>query len=154
MGKNYRKSFTLLFFVLFLTFLSGCSAKGPAFTRIDNISADKGLVYIYRVPSFKGSAISYDITVDETAITTLQNGGYFPYQTNPEEIEFSASTEASNAVTLDVEAGLTYYIKGSLSVGFLMGRPHLSVVPNTLGEKEIQECALLPGLSVQQKKGK
>jgi len=154
MGKNNRKSFTLLFFVLLLSFLSSCSAKGSAFTKIDNFSADKGLVYIYRVPTFQGSAISYDIKVDENAITTLQNGGYFPYQTNPGEIEFSASTEATSAVTLDVEASQTYYIKGSLSVGFMMGRPHLSVVPNKVGEKEIQECALLPGQSVQHEKSK
>ena len=154
MRRKNHQLFTVVLSMLVLSFLSGCAARGPAFSKIDNLSADKGLVYIYRVPAFTGSAIFYDITVGENAITTLKNGGYFPYQTNPGEIEFSASTEATSAVTLDVEAGQTYYIKGSLSVGFLMGRPHLSVVPNKVGEKEIQECALLPGQSVQHEKSK
>lgn len=145
MREKNSKSFAVILSVLFFSFLSGCAAKGPAFSKIDNLSSDKGLVYVYRVPSIKGAAISYDIKVGENVITTLKNGGYFPYQTNPGEIEFSAATEAKSAITLDVEAGQTYYIKGSLSVGFLMGRPHLSVVPNDLGEKEIQECKLLPG---------
>ena len=144
MEKSFRKSVAVIFSILFISFLSGCAAKGPAFSKIDNLSADRGLVYIYRVPSIKGAAISYDIKVGENAITTLKNGGYFPYQTTPGEVEFSAKTEARSAVTIDVEAGQTYYVKGSLSVGFLMGRPHLSIVPIDVGEKEIQKCVLLP----------
>jgi len=144
MGKNYRQSCILLLSVLLVSFLSGCSAKGPAFTKIDHLAADKGLVYIYRVPAFTGSAVYYDIKVNGNPITTLKNGGYFPYQTLTGEIEFSAATETSSSVTLDVEPGKEYYIKGSLSVGFLAGRPHLAVVPNKVGEKEIQECVLLP----------
>jgi hypothetical protein len=144
MRINLRKSFAIITSLLLLAFLSGCAAKGPAFTQIDNLSTDKGLVYIYRVPSIKGAAISYDIYANEKPIFTLKNGGYFPYQTNTGEIEFSASTEAKSAITVDVEAGQTYYIKGSLSVGFLMGRPHLSIVSSDVGGKEIQECVLLP----------
>lgn len=150
MENNLRKSFSIISAILLLLFLSGCAAKGPAFTQIDNLSVDKGLVYIYRVPSIKGAAISYDIHANKNPIFTLKNGGYFPYQTNPGEIEFSASTEAKSAITLDVEAGQTYYIKGSLSVGFLMGRPHLSLVSSNVGMKEIQECALLPEKSESQ----
>ncbi len=145
MKRKNHLLFKGVLLVLVLSFLSGCAAKGPAFSKIDHISTDKGLVYIYRVPAFTGSAISYDIKVGGNTITTLKNGGYFPHQTNPGEIEFSASTEAKSAITLDVEVGQTYYIKGSISVGFLMGRPHLSVVSAKVGEKEIQECALLPG---------
>lgn len=43
-----------------------------------------------------------------------------------------------------MKSGQVYYIKGSLGVGFFVGRPHLMVVPADVGEKEIAECKLIP----------
>ena len=48
------------------------------------------------------------------------------------------------SVTLDVKAGQTYYIKGEVGVGFLVGRPHLMVVAPDIAEKEIADCKLIP----------
>jgi hypothetical protein len=47
-------------------------------------------------------------------------------------------------VTLDVKAGGVYYVKGTVGVGFFVGRPHLIVVPQSIGETEITECKLIP----------
>jgi hypothetical protein len=130
--------------LLLLTLLSGCANLGPVYTKVDMVPPNKGLVYIYRPGSFVGGGISYDVKVGDAPVTTLYNGGYFPYFSNPGEVEFWAKTETKSAVTLDVKAGETYFIKGTIGVGFLMGRPHLLVVPNDLGAKEIADCKLIP----------
>lgn len=130
-----------------LAVMSGCATEGPAFVKVENIPADKGLVYIYRSSSFKGGAVSYDVHVKDKAedkvATHLTNGGYFPYFANPGENEVWAKTEAKSSVTVDVKPGQTYYIKGGVRMGFALGRPDLSLQPADIGGPEIAECKLI-----------
>lgn len=131
--------------LLLITLLTGCGAKlGPVYQKAEEIPLDSGLVYIYRPSSFVGGGVSYDVKVGDTSITRLYNGGYYPYFSAPGEVEFWAQTETRSAVTLDVKAGETYYIKGTVGVGLLMGRPHLMVVPAEIAINEIVDCKLLP----------
>lgn len=139
-------------FLVGVVLISGCATLGPTFQKIDKTPEGMGLVYIYRPSSFIGAAVSYDVKVGETVITTLYNGGYYPYFAKPGELELWASTEAKSAVTLDVKAGEIYYVKGTVGVGFFVGRPHLIVVPKSVGETEIAECNLIPETKVEAKK--
>jgi hypothetical protein len=139
-----RPSIALCDLVLLLLLISGCAPLGPAFQKIDKIPDGTGLVYIYRPSGFVGGGVSYDVKVGETVITTLHSGGYYPYYSKPGELELWARTEAKSAVTVDVRAGETHYVKGTVGVGFFVGRPNLIVVPNSVGEVEIIECKLIP----------
>jgi len=47
-------------------------------------------------------------------------------------------------VTLDLKPGDVKYVKGTLGVGFLVGRPNLTVVSNELGANEIKGCKANP----------
>jgi hypothetical protein len=136
--------FTTICLLAFL--LTGCASLGPKFTPVEEVKEDKGLIYIYRPNNFCGAGVSYDVKVGENPITTLYNGGYFPYFSNPGEVEFWAKTESKSAVTLDVNNGETYYIKGTVGVGFFVGRPHLIVVDPNIAEEEISKCKLIPPL--------
>ncbi len=127
-----------------LLFVGGCATLGPVYQKVEKIPDNMGLVYIYRPSSFIGGGVSYDVKVGERVITTLYNGGYYPYFAKPGELELWARTEAKSSVTLDVKPGETYYVKGTVGVGFLVGRPHLIVVQASVGEKEITECKLIP----------
>lgn len=133
--------------VLGLGVMSGCATSGPAFQKVENIPADKGLVYIYRSSSFKGAAVSYDVHVknkgNDKVVTNLKNGGYFPYFADAGENEVWAKTEAKSSVTLDVKPGQTYYVKGGIRMGFAIGRPELTMQPADVGAAEILECKLL-----------
>jgi hypothetical protein len=124
--------------------LLGC-ATGPAFTKIEKIPEDTGLVYIYRPGSAFGAAVSYDVKANGNPITHLTPGGYYAYLAKPGEIEFSAKTESTSSLTLDVKAGQTYYIKGTVGVGIIVGRPRLALVTAEIGEKEIVKCKLCGG---------
>jgi hypothetical protein len=128
-----------------ILFLHSCAPTlGPVYQKMDTIPENQGLVVIYRPGGFVGAAVSYDIRVGETPIFTLYNGGYYPYFSKPGEVEFWAKTESRSAVTLDIKAGQTYYIRGTVGIGFLIGRPHLMVVPEDVAEKEISKCKLCP----------
>lgn len=139
-----RKTVVVALALLVLALVSGCASLGPVYQNVEMVPQDKGLVYIYRPSSFVGGGVSYDVKVGETPVTTLYNGGYYPYFSDPGEIEFWAKTESKSAVTLDVKVGETYFVKGTVGVGFLVGRPHLSVVPNETGSQEIVDCKLIP----------
>jgi hypothetical protein len=119
---------------------SGCATLGPQFQKVETIPEGVGLVYIYRPDSFFGAGVAYDVKVGDTVVTELPNGGYFSYFSQPGEVEFWAKTESKSAVTLDVKANQIYYIKGTIGVGFFVGRPHLMIVTPEVGEKEISEC--------------
>ena len=125
--------------------VSGCAPTlGPAFKTVEKIPDNAAVVHIYRPGKFAGSAVSYDVKANGAVVTTLYNGGYYPYVARPGEIEFSAKTEATSSVTLDVKAGEIYFIRGTVGIGFFVGRPYLVVVPREEAEKEIVETKLIP----------
>ena len=124
--------------------LPGCATLGPPFQKIEKIPDNMGLVYIYRPSKLMGGAIKYEVDANKVLVTHLPAGGYYPYFAKPGVTEFSAETESKSAVTIDVKAGETYYIKGTIGIGFFVGRPHLVIVSREEGAKEIAECKIIP----------
>jgi len=120
----------------------GCAA-GPAFTEVTDIPKDKGLVYVYRDPGFFGGGVVYAVKANGQRVCDLVQGGYCPYLVDPGEVEFSAATESTSSVTVDVKAQKAHYVKGSVNVGFFIGRPHLMIVPEATGRGEITKCKLV-----------
>jgi len=121
----------------------GCAPTlGDAYKKVESVPSTKALIYIYR-PSGMGGAVYYDVKANGKVVTTLYSGSYYPYIADPGEIEFSAKTEASDEVTIDAKANQTYFLRGSVGLGFFVGHPHLTVVPAEEAEKEIVDCKLL-----------
>ena len=126
------------------TLMSGCATLGSAYTPDSNAPKDKGTVYVYRPKAFGGGGISYTVSANGTEVSSLPSGGYFVYYAAPGETEFSAKTEAKTSVTLDVKPGQTYYVQGTIGMGVFVGHPHLTLVGNDVGAKEIVSCKLVP----------
>lgn len=143
MKHAVKNNLLVAFLACAMLVLGGCASQGPAYSSVESIPSDKGLIYIYRPSSFVGGGVYYDIHDGDTIVTTLRNGGYFPYFRDPGEVELWAKTESKSSVTLDLKAGDTLYVKGGVGVGFFVGRPSLTVVSNSTGESEIRECKLL-----------
>lgn len=111
--------------------MAGCAGMQRSKDHpMPTVQPDKGLVYFYRESSFKGAAIQYDVRDNGDVIGALQSGTYFYENATPGQHTYSSKTEASSEVTLNVEAGKTYYVKGSISMGFMAGHPHLEIVPD------------------------
>jgi len=142
--KKTPKKVILSILLVSILALSSCATLGPAYQKVDRIPDNMGLVYIYRPSHFVGGGVTYDVKVGEDVITSLYNGGYYPYFAKPGATEFWAKTEARSSVSLVVKPGRTYYIKGSLGFGILIARPHLEMVPPNIGENEIKDCKLIP----------
>lgn len=138
------KPYKLLFLVPIL-FLAACAAKGIPFKRITDIPADKGIVYVYRPNSIFGAAVHYDVHagINEEVICDLIRGGYCLYYAIPGDVEFWGKTESKSTITVDVKSGQEHFVKGGLSIGFLVGRPNFTLVDNPKGLEEIGECVLL-----------
>jgi hypothetical protein len=128
-------------------FSAGCATLGPAYTPDSGAPKDKATVYVYRSSAMAGGAISYKVAVNGVDVSSLPSGGYFVSYVKAGENEISAKTEAKTSVTIDAKAGQSYYVKGTLGMGVLVGHPHLVEVSSDVGSKEIAKCKLVPPAS-------
>ena len=120
--------------------LLGCAAHGPSFKQVENLPADKAVVYIYHSG---GSNHPFFLQANGKDITGLKRGTYYPFITEPGRIEFTAKTMGTTSLVLEAKAGETYYLKGSVPPGFAP-TPSLVLVSTEVGTSEIANCKLMP----------
>lgn len=137
-----KKAYWLLSLLCVLSVSYGCSAKGPVFTPVATIPAEKSLIYVYRPSGFFGGGVHYDVYAGQEKVCNLVQGGYCQYFGAPGEIEIWGKTESKGAVTVDTKAGETTFVKAGVGMGFFVGRPNFTVVDATLGGSEIKDCKL------------
>lgn len=92
----------------------------------------KGQIVFFREKKFAGAAVKYKVREGETELGKLSSGTYFVHVTEPGAHEYTVHSEAKDILNMEVEAGETYYVLGSISVGFLAGRPNLSPSDETV----------------------
>ena len=124
--------------------LGGCATLGAPYTPDAAVPVNRAAVYVYRV-SAMGAAVAPTVTANKVPLLTLPPSGYFVYYAAPGELTLEQKTESTTSVTLDIKAGDTYYVKGSIGMGFFVGHPHLVIVSKDDGAKEILACKLVPG---------
>ncbi|WP_271680560.1 DUF2846 domain-containing protein [Thermomonas mangrovi] len=88
--------------------------------------AGKGQVVFFREKKFVGAAMSYKVREGETELGKLSNGSYLVLEVEPGTHQYHMQGETKDVLTLEVEAGETYYVQGGISMGVLAGRPNLS----------------------------
>ena len=80
----------------------------------------------FRPSKFAGAAIGFKVREGTTELGKLRSGNYFVAAVEPGTHEYTVHSEAKDILTLEVEAGETYYVQGTISMGFMVGRPNLS----------------------------
>lgn len=85
-----------------------------------------GQVVFFREKKFAGAAVKYKVREGETELGKLGSGTYFIASVAPGTHQYTVHSEAKDVLTLEVEAGETYYVLGSITMGFMAGRPNLS----------------------------
>lgn len=123
--------------------LGACGNLGHKFDGLQTPAADETLIYYYRSGKFIGSGVYYDVEENKDVVTTLYNGGYYPHHTTPGEKHIEASTEGKSELFFTAEKGKTYFVRGKVNVGLVMGRPSLKLVPEEKALKELQECRII-----------
>ena len=101
---------------------------------------ETGTVIFYRTRNVKGSAIGLNITggTDGT-IGVLKNGTKIIKTLPVREFTFvvnSPSIAGRDSVTIHVEAGKTYYVKGQTLMGWPAARPKFTLMDEAKGKAE------------------
>ena len=91
----------------------------------------KGLVVFYRIDSFKGKAIRFEINHAEGSVGQLLSGTYLYRNLAPGKHTFWSQAISQDSITVSVEAGKTYYVKGEVKMGAFAGRPKFSLAPES-----------------------
>jgi WD40 repeat protein len=143
MSRITKKLLNIALLFIAVLLLAGC-ATGRVYQKVDKIPEGMGVVYIY-MPSGIGGPINSEVAANGIGIISLLKGGYYPYFSKPGEVEFSSRVEIKSAETIYIEAGQTYYIKGTVANGVFLTYLKLTAVPPEIGEKEIADCRLLEG---------
>lgn len=86
----------------------------------------KGQVIFWRPSSFVGGAMGCGVNLGTERISALGNGRYFLVNMDPGTYEFNAKSEAKDVLTLEVEDGETSYVRCTIRMGILVGRPNLA----------------------------
>jgi hypothetical protein len=87
---------------------------------------DKAQIVFFRESKFVGAAIGFKVREGETELGKLRSGKYFVATVEPGKHEYNVHGETKDVLTMEVEAGETYYVLGSLGMGIVAGRPNLS----------------------------
>ena len=119
--------------------------KTTKFKEVSEIPPNKAVVYIFRVGSY-GRAIHYTVNADDKPVSPvhLYSGGYFVYFADPGKTEFWAKVgDGDSHIVVNIEAGKSYFIRGSVKSGTWVGRPYLTEVSASEGLNKIRKCKLL-----------
>ncbi|MEP6634557.1 MAG: DUF2846 domain-containing protein [Luteimonas sp.] len=98
----------------------------PASGKFGAPAAGKGQIIFFRPKKFMGAAISYKVREGETELGKLSSGTYVVTQVDPGAHEYTVHSEAKDVLHMEVEAGETYYVIATITMGVLAGRPNLA----------------------------
>lgn len=112
--------------------------SAPADTATEG--SGTGTVIFFRPSKFVGAAIGFKVRENGQELGKLRNGKYFVLQVAPGVHQYEVQGEAKDVLTLEVEAGETYYVQGVLGVGIVAGRPNLT--PSDAGTFEALKSKL------------
>ena len=129
----------ILNFPIILT-LSVCAPLGEHFQSLKEPSIDAAQVYIYRPSSFVGGGMNYTVMENENPIIKLYNGGYYTYSTTPGIKKIWAETETTSEISTKLKENQTYFFRGEIAMGLLVGRPKLTQVSEETALNELPNC--------------
>ena len=100
--------------------------------------AGKGQIVFFRPSSFVGMAVYFKIRENEAELGKLSNGAYFVQVTDPGKHTFTAKTENTSKLTLEIDDGETYYVKGGLSMGLIVAEANIAPSDQATFEKALK----------------
>ena len=85
-----------------------------------------GVVVFFREKKFAGGGIAYKVREGDTVLGKLSNGSYFTARVRPGKHEYVVHSETRDVITLEVDAGETYFVSFKVGMGVALYRPNLS----------------------------
>ena len=103
--------------------------------------ADKSLVYVLRT-SMLGYKINSKLAVDGKWMGVNRGKTYFFFTVDPGKRYFCSEAENQDYLSLDVEAGKTYYLKQRVEMGMWKARTDLVALDEAKGKEELKDLNL------------
>jgi hypothetical protein len=100
---------------------------------------DKALVVFYRGKKFKGGAIRFDVNHSGGSLGRLGSGTYLFGYFEPGKRQFWSQVIAQDSITLNLEAGKTYFVRGEVKMGVYAGRPSFRQVDEPVARADLSK---------------
>lgn len=113
---------------------------GPVPAVIPAPPAGQGQIVFWRPGSLGGAAIGCGVNIGTERISALGRGKYFVLNLAPGAYEFNAKSEAKDVLNLEVEPGEVSFVKCTIRMGIMVGRPNLA--PSNAGEFAAKRSSL------------
>ena len=88
--------------------------------------AGKGQIVFFRSRNPIGLAITYIVREGKAELGDVTWGTYFVVPVDPGTHTYVVHSEAKDELTMEVDAGETYYVQGTVTMGILVGRPNIA----------------------------
>jgi hypothetical protein len=109
------------------------ATKGlPTPTTLPAPPSGQGQIVFWRSGTMVGGAIGCGVNIGTERISALGAGHYFILNLAPGAYEFNAKSEAKDVLNIEVEPGEVEFVKCTIRMGMMVGRPNLS--PSTVEE--------------------
>jgi hypothetical protein len=95
-------------------------------------------IYLYR-PGGVGALVGYDVHLGDSIIWRAKNNSKAELRITKKGMNsIWAKTESKSEVPIDIEYGREYYLRCTIVMGAMVGRPMLQLIDNTEGKTEYQ----------------
>ena len=122
--------------------LSSCASTFQYNKIAQPNSNDKEMATIYVLrPSSFGSAIKFEIYQDEKLIGKLGPKSYLAWTVKPDgkELTIMSKSENKDMLTINPQAGKTYYIKQKVKMGIAIARTGLEFIEENEGKEILRK---------------
>lgn len=92
--------------------------------KIGTVPPGKALIVFFR-PSGPGMALGFTVHEGDANISKIGNGSYQLVLAEPGTHAYQIKSEATDTLRLELDPGETYYVKEYITMGIMVGRPHL-----------------------------
>lgn len=129
-----------------MTFLSGCASVPMASKEMDasakqfTAPVDKSKIYVFRNETL-GAALKMPVTLDGKAIGDTGSKTYFMLEVTPGTHVLTSQGNEST-LTVEAEAGKTYYVWQEVKMGMMSGGSKLQLVSEDKGQAGVKESKL------------
>jgi hypothetical protein len=122
---------------------SAAPAPAPVVAGVINAPpASKGQIVFFRPFALGGMAVWFNVRENGALLGKLSNGVYFVQVTDPGTHIYLGATENKDTIKLEVDDGETYFVKGSISMGMLIGEANLTPSDQATFEKALKSMKL------------
>jgi len=134
MNNNKTNIIIVLLFTAMTTWATPTLAA-----EIPEAQPDKGLIMFYRLSKFSGKAISFSVDHADGRIGTLKSGTVLHKYFEPGPQTFYSQVISRASLTVNVEAGKTYFLRVDSKMGLVVARPKFVLVPDSKARSEVDK---------------